>query len=177
MARPSTTRHSSRSSPFRSEEERRHIVSKLPEDTKILAIASARIYQAPFGAREDGWSYTGLSGVLVFGRDRVVMHADRPLGAGPGTSFERRYWFRLVDTAPGKGVIWMHLIPADFQYRFDKPFFHVFQGKVGTSTSTIDINKPLHTYLLFSEQDVRHSVRRRCTGGEVLQESRRLACD
>lgn len=144
MARPSTTRHSSRSSPFPSQEERRLIVSKLPDDAKTLAIAPARIYQAPFGAREDGWAYTGLSGMLVFGRDRVVMHADRPLGAGPGTSFERRYWFRLVDTAAGKGVIWIHLIPAEFQYRFDKPFFHVFQGKVGISTSIMENFKWTH---------------------------------
>lgn len=156
MTLHSTTRHSPQSNPFRSEEERRHIVSKLPEDAKILALAPARIYQAPFGAREDGWAYTGLNGMLVFGRDRVVVHADRPLGAGPGTSFERRYWFRLVDTAPGKGVIWMHPIPAEFQYRLDKPFFHVFQGKVSFFAS--ELNKKKLTRSL-AEQDVRHSLR------------------
>ncbi|KAH9923062.1 uncharacterized protein B0H18DRAFT_878903 [Fomitopsis serialis] len=130
MVHHATSKSSStRSSPFRTEEERRHILSKLPQDAKILAIAPARLYQAPFGAREDGWAYTGLKGMLVFGRDRVVMHGDKPLGSGPGTSFDRRYWLRLVDTEPGKGVVWMHLIPTDFQYRLDKPFFHVFQGK------------------------------------------------
>ncbi|TFY56217.1 hypothetical protein EVJ58_g7773 [Rhodofomes roseus] len=127
--RHATTKSSSPSSPFRSEDERRHILSKLPPDVKLLAIASARIYQAPFGAREDGWAYTGLQGMLVFGRDRVVMHAEKPLGAGPGTSFDRRYWLRLIDPAPGKGVIWVHPIPAEFHYRLDKPFFHVFPGK------------------------------------------------
>lgn len=158
MTRHSTTRHSPQPSPFRSEEERRHIISKLPEDAKILSLAHARIYQAPFGAREDSWSYTGLNGMLVFGRDRVVMHADKPLGAGPGTSFERRYWLRLVDTAPGKGVIWMHPIPTEFQYRLDKPFFHVFQGKVSILTSTMKTLKVTASSL--AEQDVWHSLRR-----------------
>ncbi|KZT63444.1 hypothetical protein DAEQUDRAFT_680399 [Daedalea quercina L-15889] len=129
MVRSSASRSSPQAIIFRSNEEKSHVLSKLPREAKILAMASARIYQAPFGAREDGWAYTGLKGTLVFGRDRVVIHAEKPLGSGPGTSFDRRYWFRLVDPAPEKGVIWMHPIPSDFQYRFDKPFFHVFQGK------------------------------------------------
>ncbi|TFY57740.1 hypothetical protein EVJ58_g6845 [Rhodofomes roseus] len=127
--RHAPSKSSSHSSPFSSEEERRRILSKLPQNIKILAVAPSRIYQAPFGAREDAWAYTGLNGMLVFGRDRVAMHAERPLGSGPGTSFERKYWLKLVDLAPGKGVIWVHPIPTEFQYRLDKPFFHIFHGK------------------------------------------------
>lgn len=67
--------------------------------------------------------------MLVFGRDRVKVYADRKLGTGPGTSFEHNYWFRLIDTT-GRGVIWIHQIPDNFQYQLDKPFFHVFPGKV-----------------------------------------------
>ncbi|OBZ66692.1 Wiskott-Aldrich syndrome 1 [Grifola frondosa] len=98
----------------------------LPAGCKVYAKASARIYHASFGT--DAWSYTGLQGVLVFGRDRTTVHADKKLGVGQGTSIERNRWFRLVDTSPGKGVVWLHQIPDGFDYRSDKPFFHIFSG-------------------------------------------------
>ncbi|KAI0922926.1 hypothetical protein AcW1_002558 [Taiwanofungus camphoratus] len=111
-----------------SQDSKRHILSQLPADVKVIAAAPARVYHASFGARQDSWTYTGLQGMLVFGRDRVKVYADRKLGTGPGTSFEHNYWFRLIDTT-GRGVIWIHQIPDNFQYQLDKPFFHVFPGK------------------------------------------------
>jgi len=125
----SESTHTSRSGLQLSDLERRHVLSQLPTDTKALAIASARIYHAPFSGREDSWIHSGLKGALVFGRNRLVMRADRPLGVGPGMAFEHKYWFRLIDLTPGKGVIWIHQVPEKFQYRLDKPFFHVFPGK------------------------------------------------
>ena len=41
---------------------------------------------------------------------------------------EETHWFRLVDAI--KGVVWMHQIPNQFDYHVDKPFFHMFSGKV-----------------------------------------------
>ncbi|CCM05610.1 uncharacterized protein FIBRA_07839 [Fibroporia radiculosa] len=115
--------------PQLSDDERHHIFSQLPACTKVLSIASARIYHAPFGAREDAWRDTGLRGMLVFGRNRLVVNTDRGLGVGPAASLEHMYWLRLIDMQPGKGVVWLHQIPDDFQYRLDKPFFHIFPGK------------------------------------------------
>lgn len=67
--------------------------------------------------------------MLVFGRNK---RTDRPLAIRPSATFQfqSQYWFRLVDMKSDKGLIWIHDIPDDFQYRFDKPFFHTFTGKV-----------------------------------------------
>ncbi|KAI0325733.1 hypothetical protein GY45DRAFT_1374535 [Cubamyces sp. BRFM 1775] len=99
------------------EDTKRHVMSYLPPESKVLCLASARIYHSPFGARADTWTSTGLRGMLVFGRDRTT-----------GISVEHDYWFRLVDVDSGKGIIWFHQIPSDIDYHADKPFFHVFSG-------------------------------------------------
>jgi len=104
---------------------KRVITSHLPADAKVLATVNAKVYHAPFGGGGDSWTYSGLRGTLVFGRDRITVHADKKLG----TSLEQRYWFRLLDLDGGKGLVWMHQIPEKFSYRLDKPFFHVFDGK------------------------------------------------
>lgn len=111
-----------------SEDVKRHMLSCLPTDSKVLAIASAKVYHAPFNSKPDGWTFSGLSGTMVFGRNRVTVHADRKLGNGPGESFEQTFWFRLVD--PVKGLVWIHQIPQTLDYSLDKPFFHTFSGKV-----------------------------------------------
>lgn len=113
-----------------SEDDKRNVMSYLPPDIKVIAVAPARIYQAPFGAPADSWTFTGLRGMLVFGRNRVTVHPDRPLGIGEGTSIEHNYWFRLVDVDSGKGIVWFHPIPSDLDYHADKPFFHTFSGRV-----------------------------------------------
>lgn len=110
--------------------DKRHILSQLPADCKVVAVAAARVYHAPFGRRQDSWAYTGLRGLMVFGRDRIAVRGDRKLGTGPGTSFDQQYWFRLIDMSTGKGVVWMHQITENFEYSLDKPFFHIFPGKV-----------------------------------------------
>lgn len=113
-----------------SEEIKRQILAYLPTDARILATASARVYHAPFGGRQTSWSPSGLSGILVFGRDRLTLHPDKRLGIGPGSTLEQNFWFRLVDLQSGKGLVWMHQIAEDLEYRLDKPFFHEFRGKV-----------------------------------------------
>lgn len=63
----------------------------------------------------------------MFGQDcetgeRSGQRPPAPIEAGS-------YWFRLLDPTSGK-PIWMFKILAGFVYEVDKPFFHVFQGKV-----------------------------------------------
>lgn len=115
-----------------SDDDRRHILSYLPTDIRLLAVAPARIYHAAFGAAADSWSFTGLRGMLVFGRDRTAIYPDRPLDS----MLEPNYWFRLVDVDDGKGIIWHHPIPSDLVYHADKPFFHTFSGRVSPSLTS-----------------------------------------
>ncbi|KAI0768185.1 hypothetical protein BD413DRAFT_614531 [Trametes elegans] len=111
-----------------SEDPKRLVLSYLPPDSKVLSVAPGRIYHSAFGARSDEWTYTGLRGLLVFGRNRINVYPDRPLGLGQGTSIEQNYWFRLIDAESGKGIVWCHEIPPNLDYHADKPFFHVFSG-------------------------------------------------
>ncbi|KAJ7120958.1 hypothetical protein C8R44DRAFT_623507 [Mycena epipterygia] len=84
-----------------------------PSTYKVYATIPARVYHAAFGSKQNEWIYSGLSGSLMFGKDRGV--------EGQG------HWFRLLDDA-GK-TIWIFKIPEiSFEYRIDKPFFHVFRG-------------------------------------------------
>lgn len=109
-----------------SDSAKRHLLTCLPTDSKVLATATAKVYHAPFNTKTDGagWTFSGMSGTLVFGRARTILHADRPLGE----SIQHEHWFRLVD--PIKGLVWIHQIPDTLDYAPDKPFFHVFAGKV-----------------------------------------------
>ncbi|CDO68594.1 hypothetical protein BN946_scf184996.g25 [Trametes cinnabarina] len=111
------------------EDIKRQVLSYLPPDSKVLATASARIYHSAFNAAPDAWTFTGLRGMLVFGRNQISIHPDRPFALGEGaTSIEQSYWFRLVDLDSGKGIVWFHQIPPNLDYQADKPFFHVFSG-------------------------------------------------
>ena len=123
-----------------SDDDRRNVLSYLPSDIKLIAVAPARIYQSPFGASADSWSFTGLRGMLVFGRNRITVYPDRPLGVGEGTSIQQNYWFRLVDVESGKGIVWFHPIPSDLDYHADKPFFHTFSGCVRVPISASDLD-------------------------------------
>ncbi|PIL29200.1 hypothetical protein GSI_09249 [Ganoderma sinense ZZ0214-1] len=111
-----------------SHDDRRTIYDYIPSDCKVIAAAPARIYHSSFGASADDWASTGLRGMLVFGRNRITVYPDRPLGGGEGTSFEQNYWFRLIDVDTGKGIVWFHPIPHELDYHADKPFFHTFSG-------------------------------------------------
>ncbi|KAF7329947.1 CRIB domain-containing protein [Mycena kentingensis (nom. inval.)] len=90
-------------------------------------VLNARLYHSAKAApelKENEWVYSGLRGVLVFGRD----------GQGRGAE---------EDVAPAGRTIWMFKIPMEaaaaastngkggaggFEYTVDKPFFHVFTG-------------------------------------------------
>ena len=113
-----------------SHEDRRTVFDYIPSDCKVIAAVPARIYHSSFGASADDWASTGLRGMLVFGRNRITVYPDRPLGASESTGFEQNYWFRLIDLDSGKGIVWFHPIPAELDYHADKPFFHTFSGAV-----------------------------------------------
>jgi len=118
------------SSPIILPEELKSQVSRyLPTEARVLACATARLYHASFAARPESWSYSGLKGLLIFGRDRLTLHPDRKIGIGPGTAVQQNFWFRLIDLESGKGLVWMHEISDNLNYHLDKPFFHDFNGK------------------------------------------------
>ncbi|KAI0643835.1 hypothetical protein C8Q79DRAFT_1012388 [Trametes meyenii] len=104
------------------------VFSYLPPGSKVIAAAPTRIYHSAFNTDPDAWTPTGLRGTLVFGRSRSSASRDNALGPGEVTNAEHDYWFRLVDVDSGKGIVWFHQIPVSFDYRADKPFFHVFSG-------------------------------------------------
>ncbi|KDE04549.1 hypothetical protein MVLG_05020 [Microbotryum lychnidis-dioicae p1A1 Lamole] len=73
---------------------------------KIHTAAVARVYYAfPDPAK---WSYSGISGALVFG-----------WGSQGG-------WIKVVDLAGTRGTIWIHEIVEEMQYYQDRTFFHTF---------------------------------------------------
>lgn len=130
VPRPSLdSTNSSSSSTTLTENHKRHILSLLPPQSRVVAVASARIYHAPFKARGDDWTYSGLRGLLIFGGIRTPLPSERKSGPKHKTTFVESYWLRLVDQDTGKGVTWMYHIPEGFDYRLDKPFFHYFMGK------------------------------------------------
>ncbi|EMD37063.1 hypothetical protein CERSUDRAFT_124041 [Gelatoporia subvermispora B] len=109
-----------------SQDQQETILSHLPAESKVVAVASARIYHAAFGAKPDSWVFSGLKGILVLGRDRTTLHPDRKRR---DAALEQNYWFRLLDTGSDKGVIWIHNIADALEYQLDKPFFHIFAGQ------------------------------------------------
>ncbi|GAA5915075.1 Wiskott-Aldrich syndrome protein [Sporobolomyces salmoneus] len=73
---------------------------------KIHAAAIGRIYYAyPDPSK---WSYSGISGAVVFG-----------WGQGGG-------WLKVIDLAGTRGNIWQHGIVEDMAYYQDRTFFHTF---------------------------------------------------
>ncbi|PLW14604.1 hypothetical protein PCANC_20418 [Puccinia coronata f. sp. avenae] len=94
----------------------------LPSDHhKILAAGLCRIYYAYPDPNK--WSYTGLSGALVFGR--------------PTSGIAGSFWFKLIDLAGTRGTIWEHEVYEDgpgkpghghFGYHQERTFWHTFQG-------------------------------------------------
>ncbi|SCV69221.1 BQ2448_2241 [Microbotryum intermedium] len=73
---------------------------------KIHTAAVARVFYAfPDPAK---WSYSGISGALVFG-----------WGSQGG-------WLKVIDLAGTRGTIWKHEIVEEMQYYQDRTFFHTF---------------------------------------------------
>jgi hypothetical protein len=130
------------------------------------AVAGARIYHntqqsnhsgtLSFGRNRGGskdksqWVYSYLKGTLVFGQDirpsglceetmtveRITTAATSSQDDGPRGD----YWFQLVDDETEK-VVWRFKVPLNankkFNYEFDRPFFHVFQGSVSVHISFV----------------------------------------
>lgn len=93
---------------------------------KTYAIASARLYQKQFSDPDHQWTYCEHKGVLAFGRERSNLGGANPsTSIGHGAAESENYWFRL--TSEGR-LVWTFKLPAPFEYRVDKPFFHVFSG-------------------------------------------------
>jgi hypothetical protein len=90
----------------------------------IHAVASARIYHTQLNAKNGEWSYSRLKGTLRFGRDWSTKSA----GQG-GAQDSEKHWFSLIDKDTGR-TVWMFKIPLGLDYQVDRPFFHVFQGRV-----------------------------------------------
>ena len=138
---------SSTSSSNLSDHSKPSVLTAVPADSTVFATATARIYHLPFGSSPDNWSYSGLSGTLVFGR-------SCKLSTGPGTTDHHVHWFRMTD--PLKGLIWMHEIPSALDYALDKPFFHTFSGKV----CSIKFFIASTAFTILAEQDVWFPLRR-----------------
>jgi hypothetical protein len=93
-----------------------------PNTYKVYAQIQARVYHAAFGSKQTDcqWAWSGLKGSLMFGKEK-------------GFADAQALWFRLLDDS-GK-TIWIFKIPEiSFEYRIDKPFFHVFRGCVRASS-------------------------------------------
>ena len=90
----------------------------------IIAVAGARVYHTKLQEKDNQWNYSRWKGTLTLGRD-----LDTPESLAQGTSEAEKHWFRLADVESGR-TVWMFKFPENFEYELDRPFFHVFQGRV-----------------------------------------------
>ena len=90
----------------------------------ILAVAGARVYHTKLQEKDHQWNYSRWKGILTLGRD-----LDTPESLAQGTSETEKHWFRLADVESGR-TVWTFKFPENFEYELDRPFFHVFQGRV-----------------------------------------------
>jgi Wiskott-Aldrich syndrome protein len=106
-----------------------------PNSYNVLAVASARIYHAPLSYKNAEWCYSRLRGTLVLGKDSVQAGDSKELGSiDIGIVDAEDNWFRLLDADSGK-LVWMFRFHAGLSYQQDRPFFHVFQGRVSNRIS------------------------------------------
>jgi neural Wiskott-Aldrich syndrome protein len=85
------------------------------------------VYHKAFEASDREWTKTGHKGTVVFGRERSS-GGDDMSSIGHGSAVDKeKYWFRLVDRGR---TVWMIKVPSVLNYQLDKPFFHVFPGRV-----------------------------------------------
>lgn len=95
------------------------------------------------------WVYSHLKGTLVFGYNHYCAGVETTIAETTPASNNnnsnnngekaeangggREWWFQLVDDETDK-VVWKFKLPLSpgykFNYEFDRPFFHVFQGSV-----------------------------------------------
>ena len=88
----------------------------------VLAVAGARVYHTKLSANDNQWNYSQWKGTLSLCRDIDTVDSG-------GTSDTEKHWFRLADDQTGR-TVWMFKFPENFDYAVDRPFFHVFQGRV-----------------------------------------------
>jgi len=93
----------------------------------VLAVAGARVYHTKLDSKDTQWNYSQWKGVLTFGRDVDTAHS-----LTRDVSELEKHWFRLSDAESGR-TVWMFKFPENFEYMVDRPFFHVFQGRVSAS--------------------------------------------
>ncbi|GAA5948742.1 hypothetical protein JCM3775_003303, partial [Rhodotorula graminis] len=110
---------------------------------KIHAAAIGRIYYAyPDPAK---WSFSGISGAVVFG-----------WGAAGG-------WLKVVDLAGTRGVIWQHGVVEDLQYYQDRTFFHTFPSD--DCMIGIAFSSESEAADLFKKVSLRHKYAAKASGG------------
>lgn len=109
-----------------------------PSSSRTLAQVTAKVYHAKFGSGDD-WQYFNQRGTVIFGQDQNQNRNEEQGTTITNTPIEDvgldlkpagvHYWFRLRDESNGR-IVWMFQVPEECIYRVDKPFFHVFNGKV-----------------------------------------------
>jgi Wiskott-Aldrich syndrome protein len=95
----------------------------------LLSVASARVYHTKLSDQNNQWTYSQWRGKLFFCRD---IDNTIPATRSPVNEAEK-HWFRLADEETGR-TVWMFRFPENFEYAIDRPFFHVFQGRVRSFT-------------------------------------------
>jgi len=91
----------------------------------VLCIASARVYHTKLSDKDNKWTYSQWKGKLFFCRD-----VDNTILASNGRVTEvEKHWFRLEDEETGR-TVWVFKFPENFEYAVDRPFFHIFEGRV-----------------------------------------------
>jgi hypothetical protein len=99
-----------------------------PNSYNVLATTSARVYHAQLSPKSTEWCYSRLKGILVFGKNNTN------IGLAAEVDDAENYWFRLLDVNSGK-IVWMFQVPSGLAYQQDRPFFHVFQGRVSVCSA------------------------------------------
>ncbi|CEQ39365.1 SPOSA6832_00897 [Sporobolomyces salmonicolor] len=111
---------------------------------KIHAAAIGRVYYAfPDPAK---WSYSGISGAVVFG-----------WGQQGG-------WLKVVDLAGTRGVIWQHGIVEDMAYYQDRTFFHTFPSDVFDCMIGLAFASESEASELFKKISLRHKYASKVSG-------------
>lgn len=106
--------------------ERRSIFSGLEQNPyTVLSVAGARVYHTKLSDKNNQWTDSKWKGKLFFCRDtdNAISTARGPVGEA------EKYWFRLADEETGR-TVWMFKFTENFEYAIDRPFFHVFNGRV-----------------------------------------------
>lgn len=102
-----------------------------PGSYRVCGTVRGRIYHKSFDAPSKDWTSTGHRGLIVFGRDWQGDNDSSISGSSSASDDEsERFWFRLVDDSK---TTWIFRTSGRLDYQVDKPFFHIFPGKVSSS--------------------------------------------